>query len=256
LRCRRDRVENAEGPEEHVVGWSTSQLADLAGTTLRTIRHYHEVGLLAEPERRANGYKRYGVPHLLRVLRIKRLTGLGLSLTQIADLGDADEHPGEALRELDAELATTIERLQRVRAEIALILRQETPTDLPPDIAAQITQADLSPQDRSFAVVLAQLITPEAMSAYAGTLEGYSRDPVVVEFENLPVDADEETRQHLAERLRVLPYTQEMRALFPDPTSMYADAPRGEEFVMKTMGKVVVELYNKAQIDVLIRMND
>ncbi len=76
--------------EGDVVGWSTNQLADLAGTTLRTIRHYHEVGLLAEPERQANGYKSYGVPHLVRVLRIKRLTGLGLSLTEIADLGDED----------------------------------------------------------------------------------------------------------------------------------------------------------------------
>ena len=171
--------------EGDVVGWSTNQLADLAGTTLRTIRHYHEVGLLAEPERQANGYKSYGVPHLVRVLRIKRLTGLGLSLTEIADLGDEDAHPGEALRRLDAELAATIERLQRTRAELALILREETPTDLPPDIAATIEAADLSAQDRTFTT----------------------------------------------------------------------DAPRGEKFAMQTMGKVMLELYNRAQIDVLIRMN-
>ena len=185
------------------MGWSTSQLADLAGTTLRTIRHYHDVGLLAEPERKANGYKSYGVTHLVRVLRIKRLTDLGLSLTQIAELGDEDEHPGTALRELDAELAATIERLQRIRVELALILRQEAPTDLPPDIAATVAEANLSPQDR--------------MSA--------------------------------------LPYVQEMRAAVPDAVGMYGDSPRGEKFAMQTMVKVVVELYNKAQIDVLIRMN-
>jgi hypothetical protein len=46
-----------------------------------------------------------------------------------------------------------------------------------------------------------------------------------------------------------------MRALFPDAASMYADAPRGEEFALKAMGKVVAEIYNKAQIDVLIRLN-
>ncbi|MFD2466244.1 MerR family transcriptional regulator [Amycolatopsis silviterrae] len=45
------------------------------------MRHYHEVGLLAEPERLANGYKQYGVVHLVRLLRIKRLVGLGFSLT-------------------------------------------------------------------------------------------------------------------------------------------------------------------------------
>jgi AraC-like DNA-binding protein len=56
------------------MAWSTREIAELAGTSLRAVRHYHEVGLLAEPERRANGYKQYGVAHLIRVLRIKRLT--------------------------------------------------------------------------------------------------------------------------------------------------------------------------------------
>ena len=237
------------------MGWSTSQLADLAGTTLRTIRHYHDVGLLDQPERRTNGYKSYGVPHLVRVLRIKRLTDLGLSLAQIADLGDADEHPGEALRLLDAELAATIERLQRARAELALLLSQEAPTDLPPDVAAAIAAADLSPRDRSFTVVLAQLLSPEALSVYAGALGGYSKDPVVVEFDALPVDADEGTRQRLAEGLRALPLVKEVHTAFPDAAGVYTGAPRGEEFVMRTMGKVLVELYNEAQIDVLIRMN-
>jgi DNA-binding transcriptional MerR regulator len=37
------------------MAWSTRQLAELTGTTLRTVRHYHDVGLLEEPKRRANG---------------------------------------------------------------------------------------------------------------------------------------------------------------------------------------------------------
>ncbi|SFR22670.1 DNA-binding transcriptional regulator, MerR family [Lentzea waywayandensis] len=236
------------------MGWSTSQLADLAGTTVRTIRHYHEVGLLAEPERRANGYKRYGVPHLVRVMRIKRLTDLGLSLTQIANLGDEDEHPGDALRELDAELAATIERLQRIRTDLALILRQEAPTDLPPDVAAMIAEANLSPQDRSFTVVLAQLLSPETLARYAETLKDYSKDPAVVEFDALPEDADEQTRQSLAERMRAMPYMAEIRAAFPDAAGLYSDAPRGVEHAKRTVIKVLVELYNKAQLDVLVRM--
>ncbi|NEE29361.1 MerR family transcriptional regulator, partial [Streptomyces sp. SID7982] len=83
---------------ENTPGWSTSQLADLAGTTERAVRHYHQVGLVPEPERRANGYKRYGVRHLVRVLRIRRLSRLGLSLTRVAELGDADGHPRDVLR--------------------------------------------------------------------------------------------------------------------------------------------------------------
>jgi DNA-binding transcriptional MerR regulator len=36
------------------------ELADLAGVTVRTIRHYHAKGLLAEPPRDPSGYRRYG----------------------------------------------------------------------------------------------------------------------------------------------------------------------------------------------------
>lgn len=39
------------------MAWSTQQLADLAGTTVNTVRHYHRLGLLDEPERQGNGYK-------------------------------------------------------------------------------------------------------------------------------------------------------------------------------------------------------
>ncbi len=112
------------------MAWSTRQVAELAGTTVKAVRHYHKVGLLEEPERDTNGYKRYGVPHLVRLLRIRRLSDLGVSLPQIAAMGDADEHPQEALRLLDAELAAAVDRIQRVRAELALILRQSLPTDL------------------------------------------------------------------------------------------------------------------------------
>jgi DNA-binding transcriptional MerR regulator len=37
------------------VAWSTRQVAELAGTTVKAVRHYHKVGLLNEPERGANG---------------------------------------------------------------------------------------------------------------------------------------------------------------------------------------------------------
>ncbi|NGY61143.1 MerR family transcriptional regulator [Lentzea sp. NEAU-D13] len=235
------------------MGWSTRQLAELAGTTLRTIRHYHDVGLLEEPERRANGYKSYGVQHLVRVLRIKRLTDLGLSLPQIAELGDADEHPEQALRLLDAELAGTIERLQRVRAELQLILRQASPTDLPPSVAGAIADADLSQADRSFAVVLAQVLAPEAMVRYSRSLQGYAQDPVIVEFDNLPADADEETRQRLAEQMGALPVVRKVWEVFPE--GVYADAPRGKAYAIEALGRALVELYNPAQIDVLVRIN-
>ncbi|WAP52215.1 MerR family transcriptional regulator [Arthrobacter sp. ATA002] len=67
--------------------WSTSELAELAGTTVNTVRHYHRSGLLEEPDRMSNGYKQYGARHLARLLQIRRLRDLGVPLAQIEAVG-------------------------------------------------------------------------------------------------------------------------------------------------------------------------
>ena len=49
----------------------SNEVAKLAGVTVRTLRHYHQLGLLSEPPRRANGYRDYSPADVARVLRIK-----------------------------------------------------------------------------------------------------------------------------------------------------------------------------------------
>lgn len=114
------------------MAWSTREIAELAGTSLRAVRHHHEVGLLPDPARRSNGYKQYGVAHMVRLLRIKRLVDLGFSLTRIAEMGEDDRHPTDALRTLDAELGATIERLARARVELGLSCATTRPPTCPP----------------------------------------------------------------------------------------------------------------------------
>ncbi|TWF80496.1 DNA-binding transcriptional MerR regulator [Pseudonocardia hierapolitana] len=234
------------------MAWSTREIAELAGTSLRAVRHYHEVGLLAEPERRANGYKQYGVSHLVRLLRIKRLTDLGFSLSQIAAMGDADDHPQEALRTLDAELAATIERLQQARLDLGLIMRQSLPTDLPPEFATA-ARVQMSDADRSLITVMTRVIGSAPRQAYADMLQNLSDEPVNREFDTLPPDADEQTRRDLAERMAR--YVRELFDAYPDLRAPHIDAPRGEAFAMKTIGKALRDLYNPAQLDVMRRIN-
>lgn len=119
---------------ERTVAWSTRELAELAGTTVRAIRHYHEVGLLDEPERRANGYKQYDVAHLVRLRRIKHLSDLGFSLGEVGAMGEHDPSP-QSVYALDTELATTVDRLQRARAELRTILRHSPAVDPQPEQA-------------------------------------------------------------------------------------------------------------------------
>lgn len=57
-------------------------------------------------------------------------------------------------RTLDAELAEAIDRLQRVRMELSLILRHVSSTNLPPELAVAAANAKLSGADRSFITVM------------------------------------------------------------------------------------------------------
>ncbi|HIW76529.1 MULTISPECIES: MerR family transcriptional regulator [Gordonibacter] len=118
----------------------SGELAQLAGVTVRALRHYHAIGLLPEPPRGENGYRDYTVEDLAHVLRIKRLASLGFSLDRIGEvLEEMDAHPtdgagsrtSDALDELDRELALQIERLQEQRSTIELLKREQLDPDLP-----------------------------------------------------------------------------------------------------------------------------
>jgi DNA-binding transcriptional MerR regulator len=233
--------------------WSTREIAELAGTSLRAVRHYHEVGLLEEPERRANGYKQYGVAHLVRLLRIKRLVELGFPLSQIAAMGDADDNVQDAVRALDAELSATIERLQRVRVELGLILRHGASTDLPLEFVPATAEAQMSHADRSLVMVMTRVLGPRSMQAYADMMRDLPADPTDREFSDLPADADEEARRDLAERMT--PRVRMIYSKYPELIAPHSDAPRGERFVAETAGEAMRELYNPAQLDVIVQVN-
>lgn len=127
------------------MAWSTRELADLAGTTVNTVRHYHRLGLLTEPDRRYNGYKQYRTEHLVALLRIRRLVDLGVPLAQVGDVGADSLTAAEALAEVDAELQAKIERLREARAAIATILETDAPADTPAGfeaVGSRLSSAD------------------------------------------------------------------------------------------------------------------
>lgn len=95
-------------------------LAELAGTTPRALRHYHQVGLLPEAPRDPNGYRRYSVQHLVRVLRIRQLSASGMPLRKIGQTLDQDpQSQADLLAELDRELQTQAERIEAQREVLA-----------------------------------------------------------------------------------------------------------------------------------------
>jgi len=106
--------------------WSIQQIARLAGTTSRTLRHYGELGLLSPLRVGENGYRYYDAEALVRLQRILLLRELGIGLPQIAEIlarptsqeGALEAHLAwleQESRRLDrqiAAVATTIENLR------------------------------------------------------------------------------------------------------------------------------------------------
>jgi DNA-binding transcriptional MerR regulator len=231
------------------MAWSTRQLADLADSTVKAIRHYHEIGLLDVPERAANGYKQYKVSHLIRLLQIKRLSDLGVPLSQVAAMGRADEEPDEAIRVLDAELAATVERLNRVRAELAVILRHRAPMYVPPGFAPLARK--LSDTNRSLLMVYSTVFSEQGMNEFRQMIA--ARDETDDEFDALPPDADDAAIDRLAERM--VPVTRRIQEKHPWSKNPAADSPLGAKLAENTMAQAVVEFYNPAQIKALQRLN-
>lgn len=118
----------------------SSELAKLAGVSVRTLRHYHAIGLLPEPPRQSNGYRDYSVQDLAQLLRIKRLSSLGFSLERVSEVlnemdaglsAEAGTSADNALDLLDKELALQIEQLEEQRRTIRLLKQERLDPDLP-----------------------------------------------------------------------------------------------------------------------------
>ncbi|HYP73969.1 MAG TPA: MerR family transcriptional regulator, partial [Microbacterium sp.] len=105
--------------------WSIQEVARLAGTTSRTLRHYGDLGLLPASSVGSNGYRRYDSAALVRLQRILLLRDLGLSLPQI---GEILERPTTAENALEGHLAWLRDEQQRLARQIASV--QSTITTL------------------------------------------------------------------------------------------------------------------------------
>jgi DNA-binding transcriptional MerR regulator len=110
------------------------QLAAYAGVTIRAVRHYHQIGLLPEPERDASGYRRYGPRAAVSLIKIRTLASAGVPLSQIGQLLEADAPAfAEAIQKIDTHLRDEIERLETTRKQVAQLAAGDS-LALPPEV--------------------------------------------------------------------------------------------------------------------------
>jgi DNA-binding transcriptional MerR regulator len=103
-----------------------SQLAAYAGVTVRAVRHYHKIGLLAEPRRDQSGYRTYDAAAVVRLIRIRTLADAGVPLARVQELLDAGpEEFADGVQEIDRNLRAEIRRLQDTRKRLARLAAGE-----------------------------------------------------------------------------------------------------------------------------------
>ena len=108
------------------------ELADRAEMSLRTIRHYDEVGLLTPSGRSDGGFRLYTDADFSRLMVIRRMKPLGFSLDEMAELlrvvdalgaagaeGEGGGAPDTRAR-LDAFIADAAERRARLERQLAM----------------------------------------------------------------------------------------------------------------------------------------
>src|SRR5829696_789870 len=103
-----------------------SQLATYAGVTVRAVRHYHQIGLLPEPERDHSGYRTYDAAAVVRLIRIHTLADAGVPLARVQELLDASpEEFADGVQEIDKDLRADIRRRQGTRKRLARLAAGE-----------------------------------------------------------------------------------------------------------------------------------
>ncbi|MEV5682843.1 MerR family transcriptional regulator [Streptomyces sp. NPDC052164] len=170
---------------------TVSRLAATAGVTVRTVRHYHHIGLLPEPERDASGYRRYSAQAAVDLIRIRALADRGVPMARI----DAPLHArptgfAAAVTDIDAELQRRIGQLAAYRRGIAELTGDER-LFLPPEVVAVLNRmrglgvSELRVRPERDAWILMQALDPQVM-------------PERIRDKNAGLDDPETTRLNLA----------------------------------------------------------
>jgi DNA-binding transcriptional MerR regulator len=102
------------------------ELADRTGLSLRTIRHYDDVGLLPATARTEGGFRVYSEDDFERLTVIKQMKPLGFSLEEMAEilgiLGSQDAATGSV--DMQDKLTEFLEKAVQQRAKMARNLAQ------------------------------------------------------------------------------------------------------------------------------------
>ena len=148
-----------------------AEIAELTGTTVRTVRYYHSLGLLPVPGERG-GWRDYDLSHVARLSRIRWLVQAGVSLETIRRVLDESEatgveQPDDAAAGVRAAAGSVVEdlagALAAVEDHLAEVTRQrDMLAGLLERAKAGSTVSPMSPRMAAFFDRLEQAAADEA----------------------------------------------------------------------------------------------
>lgn len=174
-------------PREVLIG----DAAAFVGVTARTIRHYHQIGLLPERERGGDGRRRYGYAQIIRLLWIRRMADAGIALDDIRDAfdgaapsgADGEDEIAGVLARLEDALASQEAELQRKRASVQRMQTLGSRLGLLSDLVSNRLEAapegSLRQDDLDGLLVTERIFGPLGAAVQAGRFLALARHPVL-----------------------------------------------------------------------------
>ncbi|MDP9793756.1 DNA-binding transcriptional MerR regulator [Catenuloplanes nepalensis] len=146
--------------------------AIFAGTTPRAIRHYHQIGLLPEPDRGVDGRRRYGYDDMIRLLWVRRMAEAGISLDDMRAAFEDTPDIGEVLGRLEETLAAQEAGIKRQRAAVQRLQAVGSPlgllSELVTDRLRDLPPGSLRPADLEGLLVTERIFGPHGAAIQAG----------------------------------------------------------------------------------------
>ena len=114
------------------------EVAQIVGVSARSIRHYHRLGVMPEPERTSGGYRDYDVADLARIARIAFLSDSGVPLREVGAILESERSasptdPAADLAAIRDGIDRQIAQLTRQRDRLDVIAQRAT-DGLPPGL--------------------------------------------------------------------------------------------------------------------------
>ncbi|MCS7477909.1 MerR family transcriptional regulator [Umezawaea endophytica] len=178
--------------------------AAFAGSTPRAIRHYHEIGLLPEPERGGDGRRRYGYEDMIRLLWIRKMADAGIALDDIRDAfttgtaaAGADGEDGIAgiLERLEDTLAQQEAEVRRQRAAVRRMRTEGSRMGLLSDLVTErlkgLPEGSLRQADLDTLLVTERIFSPLGAAVQATRFVALATNPALREASDRVDDAEE-----------------------------------------------------------------